>query len=537
TGNGGDYQPPVTETETLLAEQLAAVLNVERVSATAHFFEDLGMNSLLMANLSAAVRRQGGLPPVAVQDMYQNPDIRRLAAVLDEAKAPAGPEPAGPAAGMREPHRATGFQYAMCGLLQLAVFLAYSFLAAAMPIAGYEWAAGGSSWWDTVLRSLGMALAVFFGLGTLPILLKWVLIGRWKPQEIPIWTLRYVRFWFVKTLLQANPFQAFVATPLYPLYLRALGARIGRRVTFLSSVPPVCADLLTVGDDTVLRRGVVLQCHRARAGRLVLGPVTLGSNVYVGERTVLDIRTSMGDGAQLGHSSSLHAGQHVPAGQSWHGSPARRAATDYRVVEPVPCTLRRRIAYSLWVIANRLFLMLTLGFALAVSLLDAYLESGHLEHGTAAFYLDALLFSLVLFYGGLVTAFALVLTVPRLLSRFLVPGRTYPVYGFHYALQRTVARLTNVRLFMQITGDSSLVVHYLQALGYKQPGLVQTGSNYGVELSHDSPYLTTVGSGTMVSDGLAISNADFSSTSFRVSETVIGAKNFFGNNIGYPVGG
>ena len=60
-----------------------------------------------------------------------------------------------------------------------------------------------------------------------------------------------------------------------------------------------------------------------------IGPVTLGRDVYVGEMTVLDIGTAMGDGAQLGHSSSLHTGQAVPAGERWHGSPAE--PTDRRL--------------------------------------------------------------------------------------------------------------------------------------------------------------------------------------------------------------
>ena len=38
----------------------------------------------------------------------------------------------------------------------------------------------------------------------------------------------------------------------------------------------------------------------------------------------------------------------------------------------------------------------------------------------------------------------------------------------------------------------------------------------------------------MVADGLSIINADFSSTSFRVSRTTIGAHNFLGNHIAYP---
>ena len=58
--------------------------------------------------------------------------------------------------------------------------------------------------------------------------------------------------------------------------------------------------------------------------------------------TVLDIDTSMGDGAQLGHASSLHAGQAVPAGERWHGSPAQPTDVDYRRVEPAALRRLRR---------------------------------------------------------------------------------------------------------------------------------------------------------------------------------------------------
>src|SRR5205807_5890296 len=60
-----------------------------------------------------------------------------------------------------------------------------------------------------------------------------------------------------------------------------------------------------------------------------LGPVTLGREVFVGERSVLDIHTSMGNGAQLGHASALHSGQTVPQGERWHGSPAQRTDVNY----------------------------------------------------------------------------------------------------------------------------------------------------------------------------------------------------------------
>ncbi len=65
----------------------------------------------------------------------------------------------------------------------------------------------------------------------------------------------------------------------------------------------------------------------------------------------------------------------------------------------------------------------------------------------------------------------------------------------------------------------------------------QTGSNFGEDVKHDTPFLTSVGSGTMAADGLSIINADFSSTSFRLSRVSIGAENFLGNQIAYPAQG
>src|SRR5918997_2485934 len=38
----------------------------------------------------------------------------------------------------------------------------------------------------------------------------------------------------------------------------------------------------------------------------------------------------------------------------------------------------------------------------------------------------------------------------------------------------------------------------------------------------------------MLSDGVSINNADYSSTSFRVSRVSLGSRSFFGNNIAYP---
>src|SRR5256885_14880834 len=54
--------------------------------------------------------------------------------------------------------------------------------------------------------------------------------------------------------------------------------------------------------------------------------------------------------------------------------------------------------------------------------------------------------------------------------------------------------------------------------------------------SSSKRFLTSVGSGTMVADGLNVVNAEVSSTSFRVPGVAIGPRNFFGNDVTYPAG-
>ncbi|WP_455355260.1 Pls/PosA family non-ribosomal peptide synthetase [Streptomyces sp. SYSU K217416] len=546
TGNGVHAEPE-TGTERLLAEVLAGVVGVERVSVESHFFDDLGADSLVMAQFCARVRKRTDLPSVSMKDIYRAPTVRSLATTLPEPTdaAPTPVRPSAPAPAEVAAPAGTR-QYLLCGTLQFLTFLAYSYLAALVAVRGYEWISAGPGLTDIYLRSVLFGGASFLVLCTLPVLAKWMLIGRWKPREIPVWSPGYLRFWFVKTLIRTSPVRLFAGSPLYVLYLRALGAKIGRGVAIFSTHVPVCTDLLTIGDGTVIRKDSLFPCYRAHAGLIQTGAVTLGKDVLVSEQTVLDIETLMGDGSQLGHASSLYSGQAVPDGERRHGSPAQRTEVDYRTVGPVDCGTLRRAAYTVLQLLALLALYLPLALA-GVTVLLAELpqfkalmnpQSPAFTSGT--FYLDALAASFVLFFGAVLVGLLTVVTVPRVLNLTIKPDKVYRLYGFHYGVQRAIAFMTNRKFFTTLFGDSSGIVHYLRCLGYDLSGaeqrVEQTGSNFGTEVKHDSPFLSSVGSGTMVADGLSLINADFSSTSFRLSRASIGPRNFLGNRIAYPSG-
>src|SRR5881296_2827823 len=534
--------PATNGVESTFAEVLAEVMRVDRVSVDSHFFDELGADSLVMAHFCARVRKRGNLPSVSMKDVYAHPTIRTLAAAVADV-APSSAK-SSVAAAIEAATPTSTPEYVLCGALQLLFFLGYSYLAALATAQAYEWISEGSDGVDIYVRLVLCSVAGFLVVCTVPILAKWMLIGRWKPEQIRIWSLAYVRFWIVKTLIRSNPCALlFVGSPLYVRYLRALGATIGPGVVIFSRRVPVCTDLLTIGAGSVIRREAIFNGYRAQAGRIEIGSVTLGRDVFVGERSVLDINTCLGDGAQLGHASALHSGQSVPAGERWHGCPAQRTDVDYLKVPPARCGTLRRAAYSDAALLGVLLLYLPLvqgGFSLAIgaaSSLAEVLAPGARAGTLGGLVIEALIFSFVLFFGLALVGLLLTVAVSRVLNAFIKPDTVYALYGFHDAAHRAIARIGNLRFFTYLFGDSSYIVHFLQWLGYRLSPVVQTGVNFGTEVIHANPSLSAVGTGTMVADGLHLVNDEVSSTSFRVSRVAIGPQNFLGNDVTYPAGG
>src|SRR6266545_2634177 len=499
-------------------------------------------DSLVMAHFCARVRKRGDLPSVSMKDVYAHPTIRSLAESLADAVPMAAKPPL--LAASETPTPTSAREYVVCGALQGLFFLAYSYLAVLAIATGYAWVSAATNVAQIYLRLVLLNIAAFLVVCAVPIAAKWVLVGRWKAQHIRLWSLAYVRFWIVKTLIRSSPAaRLFIGTPLYVLYLRALGAKIGPGVVIFSRRVPVCTDLLTIGAGSVIRREAIFNCYRAQAGRIEIGPVTLSRDVFVGERSVLDINTCLGDGAQLGHASALQSGQAVPAGERWHGCPAQRTDVDYLKVPPARCGTLRRAGYAAAALLVVLLLYVPLvqgGASLAIgaaSSLAQVLAPAVGASALGALFIQALILSLMVFFGLALAGLLLVVAVSRLLGPFVKPDVVYPLYGFHDAAHRAIARIGRLRFFTYLFGDSSHIVHFLQWLGYRLKPVVQTGVNFGTEVMHANPSLSAVGSGTMVADGLHLVNDEVSSGAFRVSRVAIGPHNFVGNDVTYPAGG
>jgi acyl carrier protein/acetyltransferase-like isoleucine patch superfamily enzyme len=341
--SGRAYAAPAGPVEDGIAGLLAELLKVERVSVEDHFYDDLGAHSLLMAQLSARIRRQLEITDLSMREMYLYPTVRQLSAHLQSC-----PQRQSPLRRNRPTYVASDFDYYSCGLLQLLTFFSVPCVLWTAVFEAYAWALRAETDLVAYQRAVVCSTAFLAVFVALPIAAKWLLIGRWKEEEFPVWGLRYFRFWLVTGLIRFNPMVAFVGTPIYNAYLRALGAKVSWNALILAQSVPVCTDLITVGEGAIIRRYCVFSGCRAESNRIKTGRVTIGRNTFVGDGTVLDIDTVMEDGSQLGHNSTLHAGQRLATGRRYHGTPAQETGTNYdRLARDQLPGLVRKLTYSL----------------------------------------------------------------------------------------------------------------------------------------------------------------------------------------------
>lgn len=541
-GGLAEYVAPEGPLEESLAQVLAEVMRLDRVGATAHFFDDLGSNSLLMARFCARVRERPGLGSPVMKDVYRHPTVRLLAGALADAAsaAEASAVPMSLAEGPPPARRVSNAQYVAIAVAQTLTFAAVVSLSAFLSIFLFDWYTEATTWPDAYVRSVTYSAVMLAFLFALPVAAKWLLLGRATAQQIPVWGLAYYRFWVVRRLMTLSPARLTAGTPVYSWYLRTLGAHIGKNTIIHSNGIPAFPDLLWIGDNSVVLQGAVMNCYKAESGVIHSGPVTIGNRAFVGGSGVLDIDTELGDDAQLAHASSLVRGQRVPPGETWHGTPAVPTEDDYRTVPEITPRPLRGVLYGVWSMLGRVLFIGPVVLTVTWALIHTFPVVGGPLLGAERLPWDAwplnviaLAASLALVPVGLITGQLVAFTVPRLFNLLLKPGRVYPLYGVRFVALRTVRRMTNSRL-IPLFGDSNYITGFLSRLGYRLKPIEQTGTNFGMAVGHDVPYLVRIGTGTMVSDGLTLMNAEYSSTAFRVQPTIIGARNFFGNAVLVP---
>lgn len=153
---------------------------------------------------------------------------------------------------------------------------------------------------------------------------KWVLIGRIRAGEHPLWSSfvwrNEVSDAFVETVAAPWFARAATGTPVLNLWLRALGAKIGRGVWCESYWLPE-ADLVTLGDGATVERGCVVQTHLFHDRIMAMDTVTLEPGATLGPHCVALPAATLGAAATVGPASLVMRGDTVPASTRWWGNP------------------------------------------------------------------------------------------------------------------------------------------------------------------------------------------------------------------------
>ncbi|MFD9858956.1 Pls/PosA family non-ribosomal peptide synthetase [Streptomyces alboflavus] len=185
-------------------------------------------------------------------------------------------------------------------------------------------AAADHGLWLAALLS-GAVLLAAGALGCLAsIAAKWLLVGRHRTGEHPLWCGFVWRNELADTFVEmvAVPWLggAVPGTPVMNLWLRGLGARVGRGVWCESYWLPE-TDLVTLESAATVNRGSVLQTHLFHDRILRTDTVVLRAGATLGPGGIVLPGSEIGARSTLGPGSLVMAGESVPADTRWLGNP------------------------------------------------------------------------------------------------------------------------------------------------------------------------------------------------------------------------
>ncbi|MDE3069143.1 MAG: amino acid adenylation domain-containing protein [Acidobacteriota bacterium] len=178
--------------------------------------------------------------------------------------------------------------------------------------------------WSMLLAAPLILLASGLAAGLLTVALKWLIIGRYRAGEHPLWSLFVWRDEIMNSCQEQLAgtwlLDSALGTPLMSLYLRLMGAKVGRDV-WCETLTITEFELATLGDGCAVNRHSVVETHLFHDRLMRIGPATLGAGATLGPSAAMLPDTKVGDGCSVGGRSVVMRGEELPARSRWHGAP------------------------------------------------------------------------------------------------------------------------------------------------------------------------------------------------------------------------
>jgi non-ribosomal peptide synthetase-like protein len=504
---------PRNAREIELAEAVREVLGMTSpVPVDADFFTDLGGNSLSAAQLVTRLREQDASTPLTVRDIYE----ARTVSALAERAAPAPFAP-------RSEKAAGGRPSAV-----VATVVQAAWLLSAISLVALAGSFGALDAAPALIRTLGLLPALvlspllfYAGVAawapiavTLAVVVKRFLIGQYRPLRAPVWGSFYVRNWMVQQTARAIPWWLLEGTGFQTMALRALGARIGRRVHLHRGVDLTHGgwDLLEIGDDVTVGQDVNLGLVDLEEGDILVRPVHLGNGCTLETRAGVAGDSWMEDGAQLSALSWLPPAARIPAGHRWDGIPAKPAGFAPEIPNTQP-GIAPPLHDVLMLLARGLCSSLPATIlAAAGAVADSFLGLGA---------------ALVVLALSVPLALAIEAAMVRTLGR--VPEGAIGRWSLAYLRVRMKTEL------LESAGEwlagSLFWMKWLRWAGMK------LGPGCEISTIHDTlPDLMEVGAETFLADGIYMGGPRIDRGAVTLERTRIGSSVFLGNHVVIPPG-
>lgn len=191
------------------------------------------------------------------------------------------------------------------------------------------WAGAAGTVLDAFLGIYFSILAFFmFGIALMFVLPLVRFIFQFKPAvgAIPLYSFKIWSWYNYNGMLFMfnTVFGRFArATTLYPVYLRWMGATIGKDVVF-NTQHVYDLDIIEVGDKTVIGANASILGHVGEKGKLVRAPIRIGARCTIGQYTNIFPGVTMGDNCHVGAMSLVPKGMKLDGDAIYGGVPVRK---------------------------------------------------------------------------------------------------------------------------------------------------------------------------------------------------------------------
>ena len=170
---------------------------------------------------------------------------------------------------------------------------------------------------------LFMGIPVFL----ITVILKWLIVGKYKSINIPMWDIKVWKSELVTSTYEALsiPFllEYLKGTPWLPLLLRLFGVKTGKRV-YLNTADFTEYDMISLGNDVALNEDSGAQTHLFEDRVMKIGYVNIGNRVTIGSRSIILYNTNIEDDVNIESLSLVMKGETLQKNTTWGGSPVSK---------------------------------------------------------------------------------------------------------------------------------------------------------------------------------------------------------------------